>query len=111
MNSPPTGSFLRIARVSCQLGSLWLSSAWRHRYPWHVAQVRRDSRYSVTNYAEAAKLRLVAVAITTFSLAPAFQVVQPPKSPYERRGLFHATSITVPPQHLDQITALGRPRT
>jgi hypothetical protein len=37
------------------------------------------------------KLRLVAIAITAVSLAPAFQVVHPPKSPYERRGLFHAT--------------------
>jgi hypothetical protein len=37
------------------------------------------------------KLRLVAFAITTASLALAFQVVQPPRSPFERRGLFHST--------------------
>ena len=35
------------------------------------------------------KLSLVAVAAV--SVASAFQVVQPPKSPYERRGLYHAT--------------------
>ncbi|MES1261323.1 MAG: carboxypeptidase-like regulatory domain-containing protein [Acidobacteriota bacterium] len=37
------------------------------------------------------KLRFVAIAITAVSLAPAFQIVHPTKSPYERRGLFHAT--------------------
>lgn len=36
-------------------------------------------------------LRLPVIVFTAVSLAPAFQVIQPPKSPYERRGLFHAT--------------------
>jgi hypothetical protein len=36
-------------------------------------------------------LRLVATAITAVSLAPAFQIPQPSKTPYERRGLYHAT--------------------
>ncbi len=35
-------------------------------------------------------LSLVAMAVAAVSVAPAFQVIQPPKSPYERRGLYHA---------------------
>lgn len=37
------------------------------------------------------RLRLIAVATGFGSAAPAFQFVQPPRSPYERRGLYHAT--------------------
>jgi len=37
------------------------------------------------------KLRLVAAAVITVSAAHAFQVIQPARSPYERRGLYHAT--------------------
>lgn len=37
------------------------------------------------------ELSLVAIAVAAVSVAPAFQVVQPPRSPYERRGLYHAT--------------------
>jgi len=37
------------------------------------------------------KVSLVAIAVAAVSVASAFQVVQPPKSPYERRGLYHAT--------------------
>lgn len=36
-------------------------------------------------------LSLVAIAFAAVSVAPAFQLVQPPKSPYERQGLHHAT--------------------
>lgn len=35
-------------------------------------------------------VRLVAIAIAAVFVAPAFQVIQPPKSAYERRGLYHA---------------------
>src|SRR5688572_30767653 len=37
------------------------------------------------------KLSLVAIAVSAVSVASTFQVLQPPKSPYERRGLYHAT--------------------
>jgi hypothetical protein len=36
------------------------------------------------------KLRLIAAAVLAASAATAFQEIQPAKSPYERRGLYHA---------------------
>ncbi len=37
------------------------------------------------------EVRLIAIVVAAASVAPAFQSIQPPRSPYDRRGLYHVT--------------------